>query len=107
MQTLLHFFAGMYDAGGVERPEWLQLGFDRYVDDEGEELPVDVMLDVIDASVLNIPESTGRRHGTPSLSTMRPCIGAAGCRCPNGCAWDWPVRRPPCKGQNFREVGGY
>ncbi len=64
MQTMLYFFAGMYDAGGVERPEWLQLGLDRYGEEESEELPVDVMLDVIDASVLNIREeyrATARR----------------------------------------------
>jgi hypothetical protein len=56
MRELLHLFAGIYAQGGQDPPEWLRIGLDWYGEDEDEDLPVDVMLDVIDASVLNIPE---------------------------------------------------
>jgi hypothetical protein len=58
MREVLHLFAGIYAQGGKEPPEWLRLGLDRYGEDEGEELPVDLMLDVIDASLLNLPEES-------------------------------------------------
>ncbi|MET0396961.1 MAG: hypothetical protein ABW277_09085 [Longimicrobiaceae bacterium] len=56
MRELLHLFAGIYNQGGTEPPEWLRVGLDWYAEDDGEELPPDLMLDVLDASVLNLPE---------------------------------------------------
>lgn len=56
MLELLHFFRGIYAERGMEPPEWLLYALDIYGDDEGEELPVELMLDIIDASVVNIRE---------------------------------------------------
>jgi hypothetical protein len=56
VRELLYFFRGIYAERGMEPPEWLRLGLERYGEDEGEELPPDVMLDVVDASVLALPE---------------------------------------------------
>ncbi len=56
MRDLLNLFAGIYAQGGMEPPEWLRVGLDRYAEDEGEELPPELMLEVVDASVLNLPE---------------------------------------------------
>ncbi|MET0396770.1 MAG: hypothetical protein ABW277_08110 [Longimicrobiaceae bacterium] len=56
MRELLHLFAGIYAQGGTEPPEWVRVGLDRYAEDEGEELPPDLMLDVLSASVVNLPE---------------------------------------------------
>ena len=56
VRELLHLFAGIYVQGGTEPPDWLRIGLDWYGEEDGEELPVDVMLDVVDASLLNLPE---------------------------------------------------
>lgn len=56
MRELLHLFAGIYAQGSTEPPEWLRVGLDWYAEDEGEELPPDLMLEVVDASVMNLPE---------------------------------------------------
>ena len=51
MREWLYLARSLYAERGVEAPEWLLLGLDRYGEDEGEELPPDLMLDVIDASL--------------------------------------------------------
>lgn len=56
MRELLHLFAGIYEQGGKGPPEWLQIALDWYAEDEGEELPPELMLEVVDASVANLPE---------------------------------------------------
>jgi hypothetical protein len=58
MREWLYLARSIYAERGVEPPEWLLLGLDRYGEEEGEELPPDVMLDVVDASVLALPEET-------------------------------------------------
>jgi hypothetical protein len=56
MRELLHLFAGIYNQGGTDPPEWIRVGLDWYAEDDGEELPPELMLEIVDASVVNLPE---------------------------------------------------
>jgi hypothetical protein len=77
-RELLHLFAGVYAQGGNEPPEWLRVGLDWYAEDDGEELPPELMLEVVDASVANLPEEhrAAARHSV--LKHYEAMYGGAG-----------------------------
>jgi hypothetical protein len=56
MRELLYLFRGIYAERGQEPPEWLRIGLERYAEDDGEELPPELMLDVLGASLDALPE---------------------------------------------------